>query len=418
MLRYVVLEDLLAEREGVDEQAMRVATAIVDGVRTGGAAVLRRYAEEFGDLPSGGDESPLWLGREALEAAWSRLTEEQRGVLRRTARRIEAFARGQRRALVDYSAEVQGFAVGHRCDAVASAGCYAPGGRYPLPSSVLMTAVTARVAGVERVAVASPGPGDLILGAAFVAGADGVLPVGGAQGIAALAYGIGGAPRCDVVVGPGNRFVTAAKYLVSRHVGIDMLAGPSELVVVADAAADPRWIAADLLAQAEHDPDARPILVALDRRIAERVEEELARQLSALPTREVALAALRNGGALCGDVEAAVAACDAIAPEHLALHLQDAEGFMQRVRHYGAVFVGGKAAEVFGDYGVGPNHVLPTGGAARYCGGLSVFDFLRVRTYVRGGEAVIDGELAEDVRALAEIEGLVGHARSAVARVE
>ena len=201
---------------------------------------------------------------------------------------------------------------------VDRAGCYAPGGRFPLPSSVLMTAVTARAAGVRDVWVASPRPDDVTLAAAAVAGADALLAVGGAQAIAALAYGAGDVPPCDVVVGPGNRWVTAAKKLVAGHVGIDMLAGPSELVVLADASADPATVAADLLAQAEHDPDALPVLVATDAELVDRVEIELERQLAALPTRDTAEPAIGNGFAvMAGNLDDAIEVCDRLAPEHL-----------------------------------------------------------------------------------------------------
>lgn len=415
MIERVTLEALLAGGDVLDAETMRIAESIVGEVRSEGVTALRRFALEFGDLAD--PEQALWLDRSVLEAAFHRLPESQRGVLQRTAARIESFARGQRNALGDYSVTESGFELGHTCAPVQCAGCYAPGGRYPLPSSVLMTAVTARAAGVETVVVASPRPGDVTLGAAFLARVDGFLPVGGAQAVAALAYGVGDTPACDVVVGPGNRFVTAAKYVVSRDVGIDMLAGPSELVVVADGQADPVWIAADLLAQAEHDEDARPILLAVGETIAAAVEREVATQLASLPTRAVAELALRNGGIVICDLDSAVQACDALAPEHLALHLSDPDEFRDRVSHYGAVFVGGQAAEVLGDYGIGPNHVLPTGGAARHTGGLSVFDFLRVRTHVRE-IGVADPSLLNDVHALAEMEGLAGHARSAKIRGE
>jgi phosphoribosyl-ATP pyrophosphohydrolase/phosphoribosyl-AMP cyclohydrolase/histidinol dehydrogenase len=302
---------------------------------------------------------------------------------------------------------------------VMRAGCYAPGGRYPLPSTVLMTAITARVAGVAQVIVASPKPSRLVLAAAAVAGADAVLAAGGAHAIAALAYGAGPVPVCDVVVGPGNRYVTAAKHLVSGTVGIDTLAGPSELVVFADANADPQLIAADLLAQAEHDTDAIPLLITTDATLPVRVNEELRRQIADLPTSQVAGVALINGGVICvSSVEEGVAACEAIAPEHLELHLTAATlaTVTPRLHNYGTMFVGSMAGEVLGDYGAGPNHVLPTGGAARRTGGLSVLAFLRLRTWLRIDDAGPARELAEDSAWFARAEGLEGHARSAERR--
>jgi phosphoribosyl-ATP pyrophosphohydrolase/phosphoribosyl-AMP cyclohydrolase/histidinol dehydrogenase len=278
-----------------------------------------------------------------------------------------------------------------------------------------MTAVTARVAGVERVVVASPRPAAVTLAAAHVADADGLLTVGGAHAIAALAYGAGPVPACDVIVGPGNRWVTAAKQLVSGHVGIDMLAGPSELVVLADDTADAETVAADLLAQAEHDPDALPVLVTPSAELIARVNDALARQLDVLPTAETARAAVAEGFAvLCRDLDEAVAVCDHLAPEHLEVMTRDADALQSRLRHYGGLFVGAGAAEVLGDYGAGPNHVLPTGGTARRTGGLSVFNFLRIRTWLRMDAPA---ELARDAAALARLEGLEGHARSAERRL-
>jgi phosphoribosyl-ATP pyrophosphohydrolase/phosphoribosyl-AMP cyclohydrolase/histidinol dehydrogenase len=253
------------------------------------------------------------------------------------------------------------------------------------------------------------------LAAAHVANADALLCVGGAHAIAALAFGAGPVPACDVIVGPGNRWVTAAKQLVSGQVGIDMLAGPSELVVLADDSADPETVAADLLAQAEHDPDALPILVTTSDPLIDHVNEALRAQLAVLPTAETATAAVSEGFAvLCATLDEAVDVCDALAPEHLEVMTQDAEALQLRLRHYGGLFVGHGAAEVLGDYGAGPNHVLPTGGTARQTGGLSVFTFLRVRTWLR---MHAPAELARDAAALARLEGLEGHARSAERRL-
>ena len=292
-----------------------------------------------------------------------------------------------------------------------------------------MTAVTARVAGVARVVVASPRPSAVTLAAAHVAGADAFLAVGGAQAIGALAHGGGGtlAP-CDVIAGPGNRWVTAAKALVaaSGGVAIDMLAGPSECCVLADGGADAALIAADLLAQAEHDTDAAAVLVTTSAALIDAVEAALAAQLAALPTRDTAAAALARQGCavLCADLDEALAVVDALAPEHLEVQTADAPAVAARARHYGGAFVGAGSAEVFGDYGAGPNHVLPTSGTARYSGGLSVFTFLRVRTWLRADDAppadaaaaAARREIIDDTAALARLEGLFGHEAAALAR--
>jgi histidinol dehydrogenase len=415
----------------VDRETRRVAEAIIDDVRAHGDEAVRAHAERLDGLARG---APLVLGRDVLAAAARDLDTESLALLQRVAARIRAFAGAQRASLKELELALGephgGARAGQRIVPVERAGCYAPGGRYPLPSSVLMTAVTARVAGVHEVVVATPRPSQVMLAAAHVAGADLVLAAGGAQAIAALALGAG-VPRVDLVVGPGNRFVTAAKQLLCGEVGIDLPAGPSELVVVADSSADPRLVAADLLAQAEHDPAARPILVAVADgvcgtgqhsggartavQLVAEVESELALQLATLSTAEVARAALAGGFVVVvRDVDEALAVVETLAPEHLQLAMREPATFEARVRHCGAAFLGEASAEVFGDYGAGPNHVLPTGGAARWSGGLSVHTFLRARTWLSVVD--VDQALRRDTVALARLEGLEAHARAAEAR--
>ena len=394
-----------------DDETRADAAKIVAEVRGGGERAVRFYAERFGDVAPG---NPLWLGRSELETAAAQVDAETIALLERTRDRIGGFASAQRNALSDVVVDVPGGRAGHKVTPLATAGCYAPGGRFPLPSSVLMTAVTARAAGVETVWVASPRPAPATVAAAAVAGADGLLCVGGAQAIAALAYGCGPIPPSDVVVGPGNKWVTAAKSAVSVDTRIDMLAGPSELLVIADRTACPQTIAADLLAQAEHDPDAIPMLVSTSADLIEEVSSALADQLAVLPTAETARAALTNGFAVkVGSLDEAVALSDQIAAEHLQVLTVDAPAVARRCTRYGGLFVGNASAEVFGDYGAGPNHTLPTGGTAKATGGLSVFDFLSVRTWL---ELENPAALLHDTVALARLEGLEGHARAALAR--
>ena len=407
----------LTRRRGdpVPPETLAEAAVIVEAVRTRGEAALREYAERFGEVQPG---APLVYDRGVLSEALARLPECDRARLERVAERIRTFAEAQLRALCPVSVSVPGGVAEQRVTPIERAGCYAPGGRYPLPSSVLMTAVTARTAGVAHVWVASPKPATVTLAAAAVAGADGLLAAGGPHAIAALAYGAGGLARCDVIVGPGNRYVTAAKQLVTGTAAIDMLAGPSELTVLTDGTADPGRVAADLLAQAEHDPDALPVLVTSDPKFAERVERELERQLSDLPTAVVARAALANGGVIVvADLDEGIAVCDALAPEHLQLEVRNPIAIADRLAHYGALFVGPGGAEVLGDYGAGPNHVLPTGGTARYTGGLSVYTFLRVRTWLRIDDPVAARPLVDDAIWLGRAEGLEGHARAAERRL-
>ena len=403
--------------EPVPPQIVAQTAELIAQVRAEGETALRALSHTFGDLER--IDAPLVIERDALADAYQSLNVEARQVLERTAEHIRAFAEAQRACLTELSTAIPGGSAGHTLAPVDAAGCYAPGGRFPLPSSVLMTAITAQVAGVEEITVASPKPTSVTLAAAYVAGAKRLLTVGGAQAIAALAYGVG-VPAVNVIVGPGNQYVTAAKQLVSGVVRIDMLAGPSELVVLADAHADPGLIAADLIGQAEHDPEARPILVTTAPVLVDQVNRELINQLETLPTRDIALSALKSHGVAvcCASLDEAIATCDRLAPEHLELMLEDAEEVAPRLKHYGGLFIGSQSAEVFGDYGLGPNHVLPTGGAARLKGGLSVFDFLRVRTWMRLDKTTArSSEVIADVSALARMEGLEGHARSAERRI-
>lgn len=401
----------------IDPQTLDGAAEIVDDVRRGGEAALRRVSERLGDLRTDDAGSALVLDPAAMRRLAASVASDDRALLERTAERIRAFAQRQREALTSIETTVPGGRAGHLIAPMEAAGCYAPGGRYPLPSSVLMTAVTARVAGVRTVVVASPRPAPITAAAAMVAGADLMLTIGGAQAVAAMAYGVS-VPRCDIIVGPGNRWVTAAKKIVQGDAAIDMLAGPSELLVLADDTAEASWIAADLLAQAEHDTDAVPTLVTTSARLADDVESELERQLASLPTGATARAALANGCCVvCESLEQAIGVSDRIAPEHLQIMTRDARGVLARLRHFGAAFVGSRSAEIFGDYGVGPNHVLPTSGTSRFSAGLSVLHFLRVRTWLEMDEGPSLDGVVRDAARLARLEGLEAHARSAEKRL-
>lgn len=410
------LEGLLdVRRSAVDSDALATVVPIVESVRREGESALRQHAEAFGEIEAG---VPLFLDRAALARALDAMPRADRTRLERVAARIRRFAELQRDGVSPIDVSVPGGAAGHRFVPMERVGCYAPGGRYPLPSSVVMTVIPARVAGVSTVWVASPRPAPSVLAAAHVAGADGLLAAGGAQAIAALAFGVGPVPPSDIVVGPGNRFVTAAKYAVAADVAIDMLAGPSELVVLADDSADPEIVAADLLAQAEHDPNALPILVSTARELIPAVAAAMTAQLEHLPTAGVARQSLANGGAIVArSVDEAIAVCDRVAPEHLSIVTRDPGTVASRCRHYGTVFIGGGAGEALGDYGAGPNHTLPTGGSARRAGALSPLTFLRVQSWLRIDDPAAATALAEDAAWLGRVEGLEAHARSAERRV-
>lgn len=407
-------EVLARRREPVDAETLGAAARIVDEIRRGGFGALRALAQRHDGLRDG---EPLIHERPALDAARARIPVETRALLERVAERIRRFAAAQRSCIDDLEIETADGAMGHRVVAVERAGCYAPGGRYPYPSSVLMTAVVAKVAGVREIWVASPRPGDATLAAAAIAGADALVAAGGAHAIAALAHGAGIVPPCDAVVGPGNRWVTAGKQLVAGTVRIDGLAGPSELLVIADGSADPAHVAADLIAQAEHDPDASVVLVTPEADLIGRVRLELLAQLYDLPTADIARTALSHGRAVrVPSIEEAIEVADAVAPEHLELVVREPEALARRLTRYGTLFDGDGAAEVFGDYGAGPNHVLPTGGSASAFSGLSVLTFLRMPTYMRLRAASPSPALIDDAVALARLEGLEGHARAAERR--
>ena len=396
----------------IDADTLAGAQRIVDAVRERGEEGVREYAAKFGERTA---DQPLVIGREELAAAKERIPADDLALLERVAGRIRMFATAQLESLSELKTPVLGGYAGHTIEPIVSVGCYASAGGFALPSTVMMTVVPAVVADCETITLATPNPSDLMLAAAAVAGATQVLAVGGAQAIAAMAYGFEGLERCDLISGPGNRWVTAAKKIVNGDCGIDMLAGPSELVLLADDSADAETVAADLLGQAEHDADARPFLVTTDGELANRVNEALTRQLDVLPTAETARAAVANGAAIVADsIEQAIDICNAIATEHLELHCRDAETVAAQIRHAGCLFIGHQSAEVFGDYGVGPNHTLPTAGTSRWSAGLNVFTYVRIRTWLQ-----LDGaphELIDDTARLAELEGLVAHQRSALRR--
>jgi len=264
--------------------------------------------------------------------------------------------------------------------------------------------------------VASPKPTAITLAAAYIAGADLFLQAGGAQAIAAMAYGVGKLTPVDVIVGPGNKWVTAAKKIVSGDVAIDMLAGPSELLIIADDSVDVEVVAADLLAQAEHDTDAIPVLITTSQKLADSIDDVLAEQLETLPTKETAIAALGNGFvSVVENLNVATEVANRLGPEHLELLVEDADALVSGLNNYGGLFIGNFAAEVFGDYGIGPNHVLPTGGTSRYTGGLSVFNFLRINTWLKMSSESLE-DVISDTAKLARHEGLEAHARASEKR--
>ncbi|RMH40530.1 MAG: histidinol dehydrogenase [Deltaproteobacteria bacterium] len=392
----------------------RVA-AIVDDVRVRGDAAVRQHTEAFDGRPPGPTGS-YEISRDRCEQALADLPGDIRRALERARDRIAAFH--ERQVERGYAIDDEGVRLELRVMPLARVGIYVPGGTAAYPSSVLMNGVPARVAGVGEIVMVTPGPTDEVLAAAALVPVDRVFEIGGAQAVAALAYGTESIPRVDKIVGPGNRYVAAAKRRVYGDVDIDAIAGPSEVLIVADDAAEPRWVAADLLAQAEHDADARPVLVTPSDELIDAVDRELARQLVSLPRADVARAALERHGVAVRvpTVDAALAIAERYAPEHLELQVHGAADLAERVRCAGAVFVGPFTPEAAGDYLAGPNHVLPTAGTARFSSPLGVYDFRRRMSVLRYTYKGLIGQVS-DISRLARVEGLHAHARSAAMRL-
>jgi histidinol dehydrogenase len=396
---------------GAPDAVDAVVANVIDRVRTEGLDAVLDFTRRF----DGVDQSAadLQVTQAEIEAGAAQCPNAVREALTLAAGRIRAYHERQKPEDGEFVDDA-GVTLGWRWTPLDAVGIYVPGGRAAYPSTVLMNAIPAMVAGVSRVVMASP-PGRLapaVLAAAKEAGVSEIWRVGGAQAVAALAYGAGPIAPVDKIVGPGNAYVAAAKRRVYGQVGIDSLAGPSEIIVVADANADPAWIAADLLSQAEHDPDAQSILITDDQTFAEAVEFEIERQLQSLPTCEVAAASWRDHGAIIiAPLDRVPALVDAIAPEHVEFALADPDPVAARVRHAGAIFLGVHAPEAIGDYVAGPNHVLPTSGTARFSSGLSMLDFMK-RTSVTRLNAAAFSRIAGAAEILAESEGLPAHAKS------
>jgi histidinol dehydrogenase len=402
-----------AEREPVTAVAAAV-TAIIADVRARGDAVLAELTAKFDGVDL--DEAGWEIGPAELDAALAGLAPDLRAALDLAATRIRAFHERQKPTGND-ATDAAGVRTGVRWTPVDAAGLYVPGGRAAYPSSVLMNAIPAVVAGVRDLIMVTPTPGGeanpLVLAAARVAGVSRVFRVGGAQAVAALAFGTARIPKVDVITGPGNAYVAEAKRQLYGVVGIDMVAGPSEVVIVSDGKSNPDWIAADLLAQAEHDPVAQSILITTSAAEADAVEAAVARQLETLPTAAVAGASWRDHGAIIviDELAEALPLLDALAAEHAELMVDDPDWLFSRMRHAGSVFLGRHTPEAAGDYLAGPNHVLPTGRRARFASGLSVVDFMKRTTFLDCGPRGL-AAIGPAGAAIADVEGLAAHAAS------
>ena len=411
---------LLSQARETTETVDRAVSDIIAAVRARGDAAVIDYTTRFDRMALTADR--LRISTAEIDAAVAQISPELAGSLDLAATRIEAFHRAQLPQDLLMTDEA-GVTMGMRWTALDAVGLYVPGGKAAYPSSVLMNAIPARAAGVSRIAMCVPTPDNilnpLVLAAARRAGVTEIYRIGGAQAVAALAYGTATIAPVDRIVGPGNAYVAEAKRQVFGRVGIDNIAGPSEVVVLADAANDPRRIAVDLLAQAEHDEAAQSILITDDAAFADAVAAAVQAELPTLPRAAIAGASWEAHGAIIvvDTWDQAIALVDRLAPEHLQLMLRDPDAVFAKVRHAGAVFLGAFCPEAVGDYVAGPNHVLPTGRTARFASGLSVFDFLKRTTFVSATQAALNAIGPAGV-ALAEAEGLQAHARSIALRLD
>ncbi len=414
------LAELLAFNDATDSAVQNAVSEILAGVRAKGDAAVLEYTARF-DRLNAPDMAALELSQADLQAALGKLPLRLEQALRQAAERVRVYHEKQRQESWTYT-EPDGTVLGQQVTALDRVGLYVPGGKAAYPSSVLMNAIPAKVAGVQELIMVVPTPdgmrNDLVLAAAAVAGVDRVFTIGGAQAVAALAYGTATIPQVDKIVGPGNAYVAEAKRRVFGIVGIDMIAGPSEILVICDGKTDPDWIAMDLFSQAEHDELAQSILISPDAAYLDAVQASIDKLLPTMPRQEVIATSIRNraGLILCRDLDEAAEIANFIAPEHLELSVEDPEAMLPKIRHAGAIFMGRNTCEALGDYCAGPNHVLPTSRTARFSSPLGVYDFQK-RSSLINVSAAGAKTLGEIASALAYGEGLQAHARSAEYRM-
>ena len=415
------LQQLLAWDSVSDEKIFATVGEILTAVRNNGDQALLDYSRRFDQLEVA-TVGELEMSAQRLQQAFDAITSAERDALSQAALRIRAYAERQKLESFEYT-EADGSLLGQQISALDRVGLYVPGGKAAYPSSVLMNAIPAVVAGVGELIMVVPTPqgviNEMVLAAAHIAGVDRVFCIGGAQAVAALAYGTETVPAVDKIVGPGNIYVATAKRMVFGTVGIDMIAGPSEILVICDGATDPDWIAMDLFSQAEHDEDAQAILLSPDSEFLDRVADSIARLIEEMPRRQIIRESMNSRGALIKvrDLDDAVEVANSIAPEHLELSVENAREVARSIRHAGAIFLGRYTAEALGDYCAGPNHVLPTSRTARFSSPLGVYDFQK-RSSLIGCSASGASELGKIASTLARGEGLVAHARSAEYRIK
>jgi histidinol dehydrogenase len=415
------LDEVLAWEQATDSGVVETVTGILADVKKRGDAALLEYTQKFDRLDAT-SVAQLEIPHEQLHESLKVIDKTHREALEAAGERVRAYAEHQKMESWSYT-EDDGTVLGQKITPMDRAGLYVPGGKAAYPSSVIMNAVPAKVAGVPELVMVVPTPdgkfNDLVFAAAAISGVDRVFAVGGAQAVAALAYGTETIPKVDIITGPGNSYVATAKRMVYGVVGIDMIAGPSEILVVCDGKTDPDWIAMDLFSQAEHDEEAQSILVCPDADFIEQVKASIEKLIEDMPRKDIINTSLQNRAAFVqvADLEQAIEVANHIAPEHLELSVEDAEQWAQKIRHAGAIFMGRYTAEALGDYCAGPNHVLPTSGTARFSSPLGVYDFQK-RSSLIGCSAKGASDLGKCASTLAHGEGLVAHARSAEYRIK
>ena len=415
------LDQLLAWEQVSDQAVVQTVRGIITDIRKRGDTALVEYSNRF-DRLNAQSMQDLEIRRQQLQQSLDKIDKDRRAALERAAERIRAYAERQKLESWSYT-ESDGTVLGQQVTALDRVGLYVPGGKAAYPSSVLMNAIPARVAGVSELIMVVPTPdgviNDLVFAAAAIAGVDRVFSIGGAQAVAALAYGTETVPQVDKIVGPGNIYVATAKGMVFGTVGIDMIAGPSEILVICDGKTDPDWIAMDLFSQAEHDEDAQSILISTDGVFLDKVAESVQRLLPEMERADIVRNSLGSRGALiqAKDIEDVIDIANHIAPEHLELSVEDPQSVAGRIRHAGAIFMGRYTAEALGDYCAGPNHVLPTSRTARFSSPLGVYDFQK-RSSLIYCSAQGASDLGQTASVLARGEGLTAHARSAEFRIK
>ena len=415
------LKQLLAFEESSDHEIHQRVLDIISNVRTKGDQAVLDYTNQF-DQCSITEASEMELSQAQLKSAWDSLPKDKAEALKTAANRVRCYAEKQKIESWQYT-EADGTILGQKVTPLDRAGLYVPGGKAAYPSSVLMNAIPAKVAGVRELIMVVPTPqghtNELVLAAAYLAGVDRAFAIGGAQAVAALAYGTGTIPAVEKIVGPGNIYVATAKKLVFGQVGIDMIAGPSEILIICDGKTNPDWIAMDLFSQAEHDEDAQAILLSDDADFLDAVAQSIDKLLPQMERAEIIRASLSGRGALIKveSLEAAAEVANTIAPEHLELSVEDPEALCEHIRNAGAIFMGRYTAEALGDYCAGPNHVLPTSGTARFSSPLGVYDFQK-RSSLIFCSAEGANTLGRTASVLARGESLTAHARSAEYRLK